>query len=89
MYGRELIAVDGTCIKAVNNRERNFTQANQMGQGTFLIRRLEVRGEFSLTALAYNLRRAINLARILHEQCKVEPFFGAERPTKIPASVWG
>ena len=34
-----------------------------MGQGAFLTRRLDnVRGEFSLTALAYNMRRAINLA---------------------------
>ena len=33
-----------------------------MGQGTFLTRGLSnVRGEFSLTALAYNMRRAINL----------------------------
>ena len=36
-----------------------------MGQGTFLTRRLgNVRGEFSLTALAYNLRRAINLVGV-------------------------
>ena len=27
LYGRELIAVDGTRIKAVNNRNRNFTRA--------------------------------------------------------------
>jgi transposase len=33
-----------------------------MYQGAFLMRRLEnVRGEFSLTALAYNIKRAINL----------------------------
>lgn len=33
-----------------------------MNQGAFLMRRLEnVRGEFSLTALAYNIRRAISL----------------------------
>ena len=33
-----------------------------MGQGAFLMRRPEnVRGEFSLTALAYNIRRAITL----------------------------
>ena len=33
-----------------------------MGQGAFLMRRLEnVRAEFSLTALAYNIRRAITL----------------------------
>ena len=33
-----------------------------MDQGTFLMRGLEnVRAEFSLTALAYNLRRAINI----------------------------
>ena len=32
-----------------------------MGQGAFLTRRLDnVCGEFSLTALAYNMRRAIN-----------------------------
>jgi transposase len=33
-----------------------------MNQGAFLMRRLEnVRGEFSLTALAYNLRRVLNI----------------------------
>lgn len=33
-----------------------------MGQGAFLMKRLDnVRGEFSLTALAYNIRRAITL----------------------------
>ena len=36
-----------------------------MGQGGFVIRRLSnVRGEFSLTALACNIRRAINLVGI-------------------------
>ena len=36
-----------------------------MGQGAFLTRRLDnVRGEFSLTALAYNVRRAINLVGV-------------------------
>lgn len=36
-----------------------------MGQGAFLTRRLEnVRGEFSLTALAYNMRRTINLVGV-------------------------
>ena len=28
LYGRELLAVDGTRIKAVNGRERNFTRVN-------------------------------------------------------------
>ena len=33
-----------------------------MNQGAFLMRGLEkARGEFSLTALAYNLRRALNI----------------------------
>ena len=36
-----------------------------MEQSTFLMRRLDnVRGEFSLTALAYNIRRAINLVGV-------------------------
>ena len=36
-----------------------------MGQGAFLMQRLDnVRGEFSLTALAYNMRRAINLVGV-------------------------
>ena len=36
-----------------------------MGQGAFLMCRLEnVRGEFSLTALAYNIRRAITLVGV-------------------------
>ena len=26
LYGRELLAVDGTRIKAVNNKDRNFTR---------------------------------------------------------------
>ena len=36
-----------------------------MNQGAFLMRGLEkVRAEFSLTALTYNLRRAINLVGV-------------------------
>ena len=36
-----------------------------MGQGAFLTRRLEnVLGEFSITALAYNIRRAISLVGV-------------------------
>jgi transposase len=36
-----------------------------MNQGAFLMRRLEnVRGEFSLTALAYNIKRAINIVGV-------------------------
>jgi transposase len=36
-----------------------------MNQGAFLTRGLEkVRGEFSLTALAYNLRRVLNIVRL-------------------------
>jgi hypothetical protein len=35
-----------------------------MNQGAFLMRGLEkVRGEFSLTALAYNLRRVLNITK--------------------------
>ena len=36
-----------------------------MNQGAFLMRGLDnVRGEFSLTALVYNLRRALNIVGI-------------------------
>jgi len=36
-----------------------------MGQRNFLTRRIEnVRGEFSLTALAYNIRRALTLVAV-------------------------
>ena len=36
-----------------------------MNQGAFLMRGLEkVRGEFSLTALAYNLRRILNIVEL-------------------------
>ena len=36
-----------------------------MNQGTFLMRGLDnVRGEFSLTALVYNLRRALNIVGV-------------------------
>ena len=37
-----------------------------MGQRNFLTRRIEnVRGEFSLTALAYNIRRALTLVGVV------------------------
>jgi transposase len=37
-----------------------------MGQRNFLTRRIEnVRGEFSLTALAYNVRRALTLVGVV------------------------
>jgi hypothetical protein len=40
------------------------TTKQWMNQGVFLMRRLEkVRAEFSLTALAYNLRRVLNIVR--------------------------
>ncbi len=36
-----------------------------MGQGAFLMRRFDnVRDEFTLTALTYNMRRAINLVGV-------------------------
>ena len=49
-----------------NSVEHPFGTIKQwMGQGTFLMRQLEnVRSEFSLTALAYNLRRAITLVGV-------------------------
>ena len=49
-----------------NGVEHPFGTIKQwMGQGAFLMRRLEnVRGEFSLTALAYNIRRAITLVGV-------------------------
>ena len=56
----ELLTRCGECV------EHPFGAIKQwMGQGRFLMRRLEnVRGEFSLTALAYNMRRAINLVGV-------------------------
>ena len=49
-----------------NSVEHPFGTIKQwMGQGAFLMRRLEnVRGEFILTALAYNIRRAITLVGV-------------------------
>jgi len=49
-----------------NSVEHPFGTIKQwMGQGAFLMRRLEnVRAEFSLTALAYNIRRALNLVGV-------------------------
>lgn len=41
------------------------TMKQWMHQGAFLMRRLEnVRGEFCLTALAYNIKRAITLVGV-------------------------
>ncbi|MGL4094315.1 hypothetical protein [Agrobacterium cavarae] len=58
-----------------------------MYQGAFLMRRLEnVRGEFSLTALAYDIKRAITLVGVpgliaLHSFC--EPY----RRGQVPAPL--
>ena len=41
LFGRELIAVDGTRIKAVNNRNRNFTRATLKRELQSIDRRLE------------------------------------------------
>ena len=41
LYGRELIAVDGTRIKAVNNRDRNFTRAKLKSQLQRIDKRLD------------------------------------------------
>lgn len=61
-----LAAKPGVMDRRRESVEHPFGSIKQwMGQGAFLTRRLgNVRGEFSLTALAYNIRRAINLVGI-------------------------
>ena len=56
----------GVLDKRRNSVEHSFGTIKQwIGQGAFLMRRLEnVRGEFSLTAFAYNIRRAITLVGV-------------------------
>ncbi len=44
------------------DKQFSLEKIARMNQGAFLMRGIEkVRGEFSLTALAYNLRRVLNL----------------------------
>jgi transposase len=61
-----LAARPGVLDRRRESVEHPFGTIKQwMGQGAFLMRRLEnVRGEFSLTALAYNIRRAITLVGV-------------------------
>ena len=63
---KRLAARPGVLDKRRESVEHPFGSVKQwMGQGAFLMRRLEnVRAEFSLTAIAYNLRRAISLVGI-------------------------
>lgn len=63
---KRLAARPGVLDKRRESVEHPFGSVKQwMGQGASLMRRLEnVRAEFSLTAIAYNLRRAITLVRI-------------------------
>ena len=63
------------CTAAGRRAEYPFGSIKHgMGHGGFLIRRLEnVRGEFSLTALAYNIRRAATLAGIPELIAAVRP----------------
>ncbi|HWY83121.1 MAG TPA: hypothetical protein VNY10_14560, partial [Roseiarcus sp.] len=43
LYGRELLAVDGTRIKAVNNKDRNFTRSSLRITWTSMPRRARKR----------------------------------------------
>ena len=63
---KRLAARPGVMDERRESVEHPFGSVKQwMGQGAFLMRRLEnVRAEFSLTAIAYNLRRAISLVGI-------------------------
>lgn len=63
---KRLAARPGVLDERRESVEHPFGSVKQwMGQGAFLMRRLEnVRAEFSLTAIAYNLRRAITLVGI-------------------------
>ena len=63
---RRLAARPDVLDKRRESVEHPFGSIKQwMGQGAFLMRRLEnVRAEFSLTALAYNLRRVITIVGV-------------------------
>ena len=63
------------CWTAWQSAEHPFGSIKHwMGHGGFLMRRLEnVRGEFSLTALAYNIRRATTLVGIPELIAAVRP----------------
>lgn len=63
---KRLAARPGVLDERRESVEHPFGSVKQwMGQAAFLMRRLEnVRAEFSLTAIAYNLRRAITLVGI-------------------------
>jgi len=72
---KRLVARPGVLDQRRESVEHPFGSVKQwMGQGAFLMRRLEnVRAEFSLTAIAYNLRRAITLVGIPALMAAVRP----------------
>ena len=72
---KRLAARPGVLDERRESVEHPFGSVKQwMGQGAFLMRRLEnVRAEFSLTAIAYNLRRAISLVGIPALMAAVRP----------------
>jgi hypothetical protein len=60
-------ALPGRCpVEIAGRRDRRGLHRTQwMNQGAFLMRGLKkVRAEFSLTALAYNLRRVLNIVEL-------------------------
>ena len=58
--------------------------AQWMYQGAFLMRGLtKVRAEFSLTALAYNLRRALNILGALRITRSWRRFAGLDRRARL------
>jgi transposase len=74
LFGRELVIIDGTFIKAVNSPTRSFTQAKhhliatikgRHGYTGLLCREIKfAAAEMNLSAWAYNFTRVVNLVRL-------------------------
>jgi hypothetical protein len=61
LYGKELVDIDGGKFKAVNSKDRNYTEGKLKEQIRWLEGKGTVEGEFALLVLIYNLKRVITI----------------------------
>ena len=62
LFWGELVGIDGSKFKAVNSKKKNFNEAKLKKRLKEIEEKIEkVAGEISLSILAYNIKRVINI----------------------------
>src|SRR5436305_1468262 len=85
LFGRELLAVDGTRIKAVNNKDRNFTRAYERSLPQLRLRQV-CRPSPWTTRITPSPRRAMWAQRSAYEKSRLFPDKGSHTRGELSRS---